>query len=159
MKIVVNQSPNWHNITIPLSLAGKRNLSPSKKTTGKDETQLMQGNSRTDRPTQVSGPSTEPLVMDDLSCYTSGSSSYFNLNSWHGIVDDYFDDMKNINVTVSQQADSGSNQGLCFTGDDYIQSTRPNLTGSTKHPLVMDVPDAVTIEGSENNSNLLDSPQ
>ena len=65
--------------------------------------------------------------------------------------------MTNTNVPLSLQADSGSNQGLSFTGDDHTQSTRPNLTGSTDHPVVMDVPDAVTKEGSENNPILLDS--
>ena len=156
-KIVVNQSPISHNLTIPLSLAGKRNPSPPKKTTGTDQFQLMQGNSRTDRPTQVSGPSTDPLVTHDLSRNTSGSSSSLNLNSWEVIVDDYFDDMTINNEPLSQQADSGSNQRLRFTGDDHIQPTRPNLTGSTEHPMVMDVPDAVTIKGSEINPILRDS--
>ena len=65
--------------------------------------------------------------------------------------------MTSTNVPLSQQADSGSNQGLSFTGDDHNQSTRPKLTGSTENPAVVDAPDAATIEGSEKNQTLLDS--
>ena len=65
--------------------------------------------------------------------------------------------MTNKNVPIGQQADSGSNQGLSFTGDDQTQSTRPNLTGSTEHSVIIDVQDAATKEGSENNPILLDS--
>ena len=156
-KIVVNQSTIGHNPTIPSSLAGKRKLSTPKKIIGKDQTQLNQGISRADRRTHVSGPSTDPFFTHDLSRDTSDSSSSLNLNSWGGIIDDYFDDMTNKNVPLSQQADSGSNQGLSFTGDDHNQSTRPNLTGSTENPAVVDAPDAATIEGSERNQILLDS--
>ena len=105
----------------------------------------------------MSGPSTDPLFTLDLSRNTSGSSSSLNFNSWDGIIDNYFDDMTNNNVPLSHQADSGSNQGLSFTGDDHTQSTRPNLTGSTEHPSVGDAPDAATIESSEKNPILLDS--
>ena len=65
--------------------------------------------------------------------------------------------MTNNNVPLSQQADSRSNQGLSFTGEDHTQSTRPNLTGSTEHPAVVDEPDEATIEGYEKNPIMLDS--
>ena len=82
---------------------------------------------------------------NDLSRNTSGSLSSLDLNSWDGILDDYFDDMKNNNVPVDQRADSGSNHELSFTGDDHTHSTTLNHTHSA------------TRERSEKNPILLES--
>ena len=89
----MNQSPTGHNLTVPSSLAEKKKLSRPKKTIGTDQTQLHQGTSRADRPTQVSGPSTDPLSTRYLSRNTSGSSSILSFNSRDGMIDDFFDDM------------------------------------------------------------------
>ena len=153
----MNQSPFGQNLTLPSSLAGKRKLSPAKKSIGRVETQLGQGISRVDMPVQFSAPTTDTTAANDLSRNTSGSSSSLNLNCWDGTIDDYFDDMSNISLPLSQQADSGSNHELSITGDNHTNATTPNYPGFEEHPAVMDVPDATTREGSEKNPILLDT--
>ena len=75
-KIAVYQSPIGHNITLHSSLAGKRKLSPPKKTKVTDHSQPRQGTSRADGPTQVSGSSKDAANTHDLTQNTSGSSSF-----------------------------------------------------------------------------------
>ena len=63
----------------------------------------------------MSDSPTEAESTHDQFHFSSGSSSSLNLNSWDGIIDDYFDDMTNNNVPPSHQAES--NQGLSVTGE------------------------------------------
>ena len=63
------------------------------------------------------------------------------------MIEDYFDDMTNIKVQLSHQANS--KQGSSVTGDAHTSQIRPNLTVDTDHPAVIDVSDTAKIEGSE----------
>ena len=65
--------------------------------------------------------------------------------------------MSNNNVPTSHQA--GSKQGLSVAGDAHSPQIRRNLSVNTDQPAIIEVPDSAGIEGSENNTILLDRAQ
>ena len=153
-KIVVNQPSIGHKLHLHSSLAGKRKLSPPKKTLATGTPQQKQGTSGAGRPSQTSDSPTEAETTQDHFHISSGSSSSLNFNSWDGIIDDYFDDMTNNNETPSHQAES--NQGLSVTSDANSPQNRPNVLVNTDQRSTIEVPDSAEVEGSENNPIVLD---
>ena len=153
-KISVNQPSIGHNSHVRSSLAGKSKLSPPKKTIVTDNLQLRQGTSGAGKPTQTSDSPIDAETTQDLINISSGSSSSLSLNSWDGIIDDYFDDMTNNNLPLSHPAES--NNWLSVTGDAHSPQTRPNLSVNTDQPAIIEVPDSTEIEGLENSPILLD---
>ena len=64
-------------------------------------------------------PSREVIVIPDSPQKSSGSSSStsaLNLNSWDGLVDEYFGDVLNNNTPLNQNSDK--NVDLSFTGEE-----------------------------------------
>ena len=86
---------------------------------------------------------------------SSGSSSSLNLNSWDGIIDNYFDNVTNNNFPPSHQFES--NQGLSVTGDAHSPQLRPNLLVNTDQRAIKEIPDSGELKDSENNPIMLDS--
>ena len=80
-KMVVNQSSIGQNTTLHSSLARKKKLSPLKKFMVTDHSELRQGSSGSDGPTQASGSSKEAATTHYLTHNSSRSSSSSNLNS------------------------------------------------------------------------------
>ena len=154
-KISVNQPSIGHNSHVRSSLAGKSKLSPPKKTIVTDNLQLRQGTSGAGKPTQTSDSPIDAETTQDLINISSESSSSLSLNSWDGIIDDYFDDMTNNNLPLSHPAES--NNWLSVTGDAHSPQTRPNLSLNTDQPAIIEVPDSTEIEGLENSPILLDN--
>ena len=154
-KISVNQPSIGHNSHVRSSFAGKSKLSPPKKTIVTDNLQLRQGTSGAGKPTQTSDSPIDAETTQDLINISSGSSSSLSLNSWDGIIDDYFDDMTNNNLPLSHPAES--NNWLSVTGDAHSPQTRPNLSVNTDQPAIIEVPDSTEIEGLENSPILLDN--
>ena len=107
--IMVNQPPIRHKSHSHSSLAGKRKLSPSKKTLVTATPQPRQGISGAGGLTQSSDTPTGAETTQDLIQISSGSSSSLNLNPWYGIIYKYFDDETNTNLPPSHQSES--NQG------------------------------------------------
>ena len=140
-----------HKLTLPSSLAGKRKLSPSKKNIRIDQTQLRQGSSRVDTPTRTHGPTTDLVMMREFprNTSTSGSSSSFNLNSWDGAIEDYFDDLSNNSLPFSQAVGSGPNHELSVTGDDCTLPSPSHPSGPAWHPIDLNAPETVTRVVSE----------
>ena len=107
----------------------------------------QQGNSRADTRTRSHDPSTERVVIHESRRNTSGSSSSLNLNSWDGIIEDYFDDVSNINMPFNEEAGSGSNYEICVTSDE---SALPMpSTGPAERRLGSDLPETLLKAGSE----------
>ena len=150
-KIVVNQPSIGHKSNFHSSLAGKRKLSPPKKTSP----QPRQGTSGAGGSTQRSDSQTDVEATKDLIQISSGSSSSLKLNSWDGIIDDYFDDVTNNNLPPSHQ--SQSNQGLSVTGDAHSPQLRPNLLVNTDQRAIKEIPESAEIECSESNPITLGS--
>ena len=113
-KIIVNQTPIGHNLHTDSSLAGKRKLSPPKKAVSTPAGHSGQGTSRTANTRVGTSAPTVSTATQDSPRFSSGSSSSLNLDSWDGIIEDYFDDVTNNNV--SQNPHTESNQGLSITG-------------------------------------------
>ena len=110
-KIVLKRTPIGQNSTQPSSLAGKRKLSPPKKTFERDHTQLKQGTVKTATTAGPHQATTEVVVIQESPQNTSGSSS-LSINSWDGIIEDYFDDVSNKNMLFSQDTMSGLNHEI-----------------------------------------------
>ena len=94
-------------------------------------------------------------ATQDSSRISSGSSSSLNLDSWDGIIDDYFDDV--INNKIPQRHHSESNQGLSVTGT--VGSPHPSSEMPAKTDLreIVVIHDSTTTEGSQDNPILSDS--
>ena len=151
----MNQPFIGHKSYVHSSLAGKRKLSPPKKTLVALTPQPRQGTSRADGTTQMSDSRTGIETSQDPIQISSGSSSSLNLNSWDGIKDNYFDDMTNHNLPPSHQFES--NQGLNVPGTADSPHLRLNLSVNADQRAIIEVPDSAEVEGSEGNPILLDS--
>ena len=95
------------------------------------------------------------VATQDSFRISSGSSSSLNLNSWDGIIDDYFDDVTNNNIPQSYHSES--KQGLSVTGtvdSSHSSSDRPVNTDLRE---IVNIPDSAEAEGSQANHILLDS--
>ena len=156
-KIVMNHTPFGHKLTLSSSLAGIGKLSPPKKIIGRDQTHLRQGSTRVDTHSRTPGLQTGTTAAYNFLRNTSSSSSSLNLNSWDGLIDEYFEDMSNNNLPFSQQVGSGPNHELSITADDHTHTTTSHSPGTAEHPVGMDVPESMTREGSEKNPVLIDS--
>ena len=134
-KIIVNQTPTGHKLHTHSSLAGKMKLSPPKKAVPKPAGHSVQGTSRTSNTRAGTGAPMVSAATQDASRISSGSSSSLNLDSWDGIIDDYFDDVTNNNIPESLHSES--NQGLSVTGtveSPHPSSERSGSPGDRCHP-------------------------
>ena len=95
------------------------------------------------------------VATQDSSRITSGYSSSLNLDSWDGIIDDYFDDVTNNIIAQSHQSES--NQGLSVTGT--VESPHPSSVRPANTDLreIVLIPDSTATEGSQDNPILVDS--
>ena len=154
-KRMVNQTPTGHKLHTHSSLAGKRKLSPPKKTASTPTGVSGQGTSRTFNTRAGTGTPRGSAATQDSSRISSGSSSSLHLDSWDGIIDDYFDDVTNNNIP--QSLHSESNQGLSVTGT--VQSPHSSSERSANIDLreIVVIHDATTTEGSQDNPILVDS--
>ena len=100
------------------------------------------------------GTPTVAEATQDLTRSSSSSSSSLNLNSWDGIIDDYFDDVTNINLPQSHQPKF--NQGLSVTGTVDSPHLSSQLSVNTDLREIINVSDSAEIEGLEDNSILID---
>ena len=122
-KIIVNQTPTGHKPHTHSSLAGKKKkLSPPKKAVSTPSGHSGQSTSRASNTRAGISAPTVSVATQDSSRISSGSSSSLNLDSWDEIIDDYFDDVTNNNIT--QNHHSESNQGLSVTGT--VESPHPS---------------------------------
>ena len=147
----MNHTPIGHNLTLSSSLAGKWKLSPSKKAIGRDQTNSRHGTERVDTHTRIFGLPTDLRVAHDSPQNTSDSSLSLNLNSWDGIIKDYFEDMSNNDLLFSQQGGSGRNHELSIRCDHHTHTTTSQSPEAAETPVDLDVPESVTREGSEKN--------
>ena len=92
----------------------------------------------------LSDSPTDAETSQDPIRISSGSTSSSNLNSWDGIIDDYFDGMTNIKLPQSHQSES--NQGLSFTGIADSPHLRPHLSVNTDQREIINVTDTAEIE-------------
>ena len=154
-KIIVNQTPIGHNLYTDSSLAGKRKLSPPKKAVSSPAGHSVQGTSRTANTRVGTSAPTVRTATQESPRFTSGSSSSSNLDSWDGIIEDYFDDVTNNNVP--QNPHTESNQGLSITGPvESPQQSSERPANNDPRELVV-IHDATTTEGSQDNPILVDS--
>ena len=154
-KIIVNQTPTGHKLHIHSSLAGKRKLLPPKKAVSTPSGHSGQGTSRTlNTRAGISAP-TVSVATQDSSRISSGSSSSLNLDSWDGIIDDYFDDLTNNNIPQSHHSES--NQGLNVTGT--VESPHPSseMPANTDLREIDIIHDSTATEGSQDNPILVDN--
>ena len=154
-KITMNQTPIGHNLHIDSSLAGRRKLSPPKKAVSTPAGHSGQGTSRTANTRVGTSAPTVSTATQDSPRFSSGSSSSLNLDSWDGIIEDYFDDVTNNNVP--QNPHTESNQGLSITGpvESPQQSSERPAKNDPREIVV--IHDATTTEGSQDNPILVDS--
>ena len=154
-KIIVNQKPTGHKLHTHSSLAGKRKLSPPKKAVSTPAGHSGQGTSRMFNTRAGTGTPTVSAATQDSSRISSGSSSSLNLDSWDGIIDDYFDDVTNNHIPQSLQSES--NQGLSVTGT--VESPHPSSerSANTDPREIVIIHDATMTEGSQENPILVDS--
>ena len=152
-KKIVNQTPIGHKLHS--SLAGKRKLSPPKKAVSTPAGHSGRGTSRTFNTSAGISAPTVSAVTQDSSRISSGSSSSLNLDSWDGIIDDYFDDVTNNNIAQSHHSES--NQGLSVT--DTVESPHPSseMPANTDLREIVVIHDSTTTEGSQDNPILVDS--
>ena len=95
------------------------------------------------------------VATQDSSRISSGSSSSLNLDTWDGIINEYFDDVTNNNIPQSHHSES--NQGLSVTGtveSPHSSSERPANTDLRE---IIIIPDSTEAGGSQDNLILLDS--
>ena len=153
-KILVNRTPTGHNTHIHSSLAGKRKLSPPKKAGSISAGHSRQGTPRTEIISSgTSAPTASPATQDSLKL-SSGSSS-LNLDSWDGIIEDYFDDVTNNNVP--QMPYTETNQGLSITGHAETPPLSSEGTANNDSREIVVIHDANTSEGSQDNPIMIDS--
>ena len=148
-KIIVNQTPTGHRPHNHSSLSGKRKLSPAKKVVSTPSGHSARGTSR------ASNTRAGISATQDSSRISSGSSSSLNLDSWDGIIDDYFDDVTTNNIPQSHHSES--NQGLSVTV--IVESPHPSserLANTDLREIVI-IPDSTATEGSQDNIKLVDS--
>ena len=153
-KIKVNQTPTGHKLHTHSSLAGKRKL-PPKKAVSTPAGHSGQGTSRTfNTRAGISAP-TVGAATQDSSRISSGSSFSLNLDSWDGIIYDYFDDVTNNNIPQSHHSES--NQGLSVTGT--VESPHPSseMPANTDIREIVVIYDSTTTEGSQDNPIPVDS--
>ena len=151
----MNQTPTGLKLHTHSSLAGKRKLLPPKKAVSTPSGHSGQGTSGAITNRAWTGAPTASVATQDSSRTSSGSSSSLNLNSWDGIIDDYFDDVTNNNVPQSHPSES--NQGLSVTGtvdSPHSSSERPLNTDLRE---IVNIPVSTEAEGSQDNPILLDS--
>ena len=153
-KIIVNQTPTGHNLHTHSSLAGKRKLSPPKKAGSTPAGHSSQGTARTVNTGAGTSAPTPSSATQDSPRFSSGSSS-LNLDSWDGIIEDYFDDVTNNNVP--QNPHTESNQGLNITGpvESPLLSSERTMHNDPREIVV--IHDANTTEGSQDNPIMVDS--
>ena len=154
-KIIVNQTPTGHKPHTHSSLAGKRKLSPPKKAVSTPSGHSGQGTSRASNTRAGISAPTVSVATQDSSRISSSSSSSLNLESWDGIIDDYFDDVTNNNIPQSHHSES--NQGLSVTGT--VESPHPSSERPANTDLreIVIIPDSTATEGSQDNPTLVDS--
>ena len=153
-KIIVNQTPTGHNLHTYSSLAGKRKLSPPKKAGSTPAGHSSQGTPRTDNTRAGTSAPTASTATQDSPRFSSGSSS-LNLDSWDGIIEDYFDDVTNNNVP--QNPHTESNQGLSITGPvESPQQSSERPANNDPREIVV-IHNATTTEGSQDNPILVDT--
>ena len=87
------------------------------------------------------------MATQDSSRISSGSSSSLNLDSWDGIIDDYFDNVTNNNIPQSHHSES--NQGLSVTGT--VESPHPSSERPANTDLreIVVIPDSTEAGGSQ----------
>ena len=151
----MNQTPTGHKLHTHSSLSGKRKLSPSKKAVSTPAGHSGQGTSKTFNTRAGTSAQTVSAASQNSSTIYSGSSSYLNLDSWDGIIDDYFDDVTNNNILQCHLSES--NQGLSVTGT--VESPHPSseMPANTDPREIVVIHDSTTTEGSQDNPILLDS--
>ena len=154
-KIIVNQTPTGHKLHTQTSLAGKRELSSPKNAVSTPAGHSGQGTSRTSNTRAGTGAPTVSAATQDSSRISSGSSSSLNLDSWDGIIDDYFDDVTNNNILQSLRSES--NQGLSVIGT--VESPHPSSerSANTDPREIAVIHDSTTTEGTQDNPILVDS--
>ena len=130
-------------------------LSPPKKSVVAPSLHSDQGTSGAGRNISSTGAPTVAEATQDLTRSSSGSSSSLNLNPWDGIIHSYFDDVTNNNLPQSHQPEF--NQGLSVTGTADSPHLSSKLSVNTDLREIINVPDSAEIEGSEENSILIDS--
>ena len=151
----MNQTPTGHKLHTHSSLAGKRKLSPPKKAVLTPSGHSGQGTSRAFNTRAGTSAPTVSVATQDSSRISSGSSSSLTLDSWDGVIDDYFDDVTNNNIPQSHHSES--NQGLCVTGtvdSPHPSSERPANTDLRE---IVIIPDSTEAGESQDNPILLDS--
>ena len=151
----MNQTPTGHKPHTHSSLAGKRNLSPPKKAVSTPSGHSGQGTSRASNTRAGNSAPTVSVATQDTSRIYSGSSSSLNLDSWDGIIDDYFDDVTNNNIPQSHHSES--NQGLSVTGTDESPHPSSERPANTDLREIVIIPDSTATEGSQDNPILVDS--
>ena len=129
--------------------------SPPIKTIGREHSSGSVLQKRT--PTRTHDPTTELVVIHESAHNTSGSSSYLNLNSWDGIIEDYFDDVSNNHMPFRQEARSGPNHEISITGGESTHRMPSHSVRPAEHPLGGDLLETSLRAGSENNPIQLDS--
>ena len=153
-KLIVNQTPTGHKLHTHSSLAGKRKLSPPKKAVSTPAGHSGQGTSRTFNTRAGIIAPTVSAATQDSSRISSGSSSSLNLDSWEGIIDDYFDDVTNNNIPQSHHSES--NQGFSVTGT--VESPHPSseMPANTDLREIVVIHDSTTTEESQDNPILVE---
>ena len=151
----MNQTPTGHKLYTHSSLAEKRKLSPPKKAVSTPSGHSEKGTSRAFNTRAGTSAPTVSVATQDSSRISSGSSSSLNLDSWDGIIDDYFDDVSNNNIPQSHHSES--NQSLSVIGT--VESPHPSSERPANTDLreIVIIPDSTEAEGSQDNPILLDS--
>ena len=153
-KIIVNRTPTGDNTHIHSSLAGKRKLSPPKKAGSISAGHSRQGTPRTEIISSGTSAPTASSATQDSPKLSSGSSS-LNLDSWDGIIEDYFDDATNNNVP--QNSYTETNQGLSITGHAETPALSSEGTANNDSREIVVIHDANTSVGSQDNPIMIDS--
>ena len=85
-------------------------------------------------------------TTQDFTRRSSGSSSSLNLNSWDGIIDDYFDGVTNNSLTQSHQPEFNKGLSVTCTADSPHLSSQ--LSVNTDLREIINVPYLAEIEVS-----------
>ena len=101
-----------------LSSAGKRKMSPPKKTIRANNLKRTTFGNTTPTPGTTQTPSEMVIIPESpqKSSGSSSSSSSLNLNSWDGLIDVYFEDVSNNNIPIRQELASNYNVDLSVVG-------------------------------------------
>ena len=150
----MNRTPTGHNTHIQSSLAGKRKLSPPKKAGSISAGHSRQGTTRTEIISSGTSAPTASSATQDSPKLSSGSSS-LNLDSWDGIIEDYFDNVTNNNVP--QNSYTETNRGLSFTGHAETPPLSSEGTANNDSREILVIHDANTSVGSQDNHIMIDS--